>query len=108
MDKNKIYQCLFNAYMEADNTKKQKGLPRRTGQKWNNIKNDADLQGKVDCWLQELKATSIIKNGSLLTFLAKQATSADMKNSINVSVKIPKTSVSQSDEQVIGDEADDS
>ena len=31
-----------------------------------------------------------------------------MKNPINVSVKIPKTSVSQSDEQVIGAEADDS
>jgi len=30
-----------------------------------------------------------------------------MKNPINVSVKIPKTSVSQSDEQVIGAEADD-
>jgi len=31
-----------------------------------------------------------------------------LKNPINVSVKITKTSVSQSDEQVIGAEADDS
>ena len=48
------------------------------------------------------------KKGTILTFWAKQATSADMKNPINVSVKFPKTSVSQSDEQVIGAEADDS
>jgi len=41
------------------------------------------------------------KKGSLLT-------SADMKNPIDVSVKIPKTSVSQSDEQVIGAENDNS
>ena len=108
MDKNKIYQSLFNAYMEAYPTKSKKVCQEELVQKWNNIKNDADLQGKVDCWLQELKATSIIKKGSLLTFWAKQATSANMNNPINVSVKIPKTSVSQSDEQVIGAEADDS
>ena len=48
------------------------------------------------------------KKGSLLTFFAKQAASADMEYPINVSVKIPKTSVSQSDKQVVGSEADDS
>jgi hypothetical protein len=48
------------------------------------------------------------KKGSLLTFWAKQTSSADIKNPQNVPVKIPQNSVSQSDEQVIGAEADDS
>ena len=40
--------------MEAYPTKSKKVCQEELVQKWNNIKNDADLQGKVDCWLQEL------------------------------------------------------
>ena len=57
MDKNKIYQCLFNAYMKAYPTKNKKVFQEELVQKWNNIKNDTDLKGKVNCSLQELKAT---------------------------------------------------
>ena len=45
---------------------------------------------------------------SLLTFWTKQISPADITNPKNVFVKIPQNSVSQSNEQVIGAEAEDS
>jgi hypothetical protein len=68
MDKNKIYQCLFGAYVKTYSTKSKKVCQEELVQKWNEIKNDADLQVKVDNWLQELKAISITKKDHFLRF----------------------------------------
>ena len=76
-------------------------------QKCNKIKNDADFQIKVHHGQQELNAISITKR-SLLTFYAKQTSSAGITNPKNLLVKIPQNSVSQSNEQVIGAKTDDS
>jgi len=97
MDKNKIYQCLFNACMEAYPTKRKK-VCQELVQKFRFTRQSWLLVAGIECDFHH-------KKGFLLTFWAKQVTSADMKNPINMSVKIPKTSVSQSDEQVIGAEA---
>jgi len=100
MDKNKAFQCLFDAYVLAYHTKSKQVCQEEMVKKWNEIKNDTDLQVKVDRWLQELKAISNTKKGSLLTFWAKQTLSVDNKNSKavpidTVPVEMPSNSVSQ-------------
>ena len=93
-DKNKILQ-------------KSKNVLQELVQKWYRIKNDTDFQIKVDHWLQELNAISITKKITSNVF-GETNTIYRYKNPKNVSVKIPQNSVSQSNEQVIGPEADDS
>ena len=46
--------------MLAYPTKSKQVCQEELVKKWNEIKNDTDLQVKVDHWLQELKAISII------------------------------------------------
>ena len=71
-----MFQCLFEAYVLAYPAKSRKICQEEAVQKWDGMKNDADLQVKVDHWLQELKpiAATHTKKESLLTFCAQHAT----------------------------------
>ncbi|BFZ21940.1 hypothetical protein BsWGS_24979 [Bradybaena similaris] len=109
MDKSKMFQCLFEAFVLAYPTKHKRICQEELVQKWNGIKHDADLQVKVDHWLQELKAISASKKGSLLSFWAKQTPNADKKTSLQVlHVEETKDSVLQFDRQVTSAPAYDS
>ena len=79
MDKNKLYQSLFNAYVLAYPTKTKKMCQDELIIKQNSIKNDTDLAEKVNHMLQELKAISVTKKGSLLNFWTKQASLVSKK-----------------------------
>jgi hypothetical protein len=61
MDKSKMFQCIFEAYVIAYPTKSRKICQEEVVQKWNGIKNDADLQLKVDYCLKELKTIAATK-----------------------------------------------
>ena len=61
MDKNKLYQSLFNVYVLAYPTKTKKMCQDELIIKWNSIKNDTDLAETVNHMLQELKAISVMK-----------------------------------------------
>ena len=68
MEKNTIYQCLFEAYVKEYLTKSKQVTQEELIQKWNKIKNDANLKVQVDHWLQELKAVFITKGITFYVF----------------------------------------
>ena len=72
MDKNKLYQSLFNVYVLAYPPKTKKMCQDELIIKWNSIKNDTDLAEKVNHISQELMAISVTKKGSLINFWTKK------------------------------------
>jgi hypothetical protein len=104
MDKNKMFQCIFDAYVLAYPKKSKKICQEEVVEKWTQLKSDLDLHLKAEVWLQELKAIAAAKKGSLLTFWAKQtsvSTSTNKKTPYDLAKEIPNTNKSlKSDEKV--------
>ena len=74
MDKNKLYQSLYSAYVEAYFPNKSKKVcQEQITKKWNEIKNDEDFKNKSDCLMRELKSISLKKKSAALTFWSKQS-----------------------------------
>ena len=82
MDKNKLYQSLYDAYVKANPTKSRKDCQEYVIKKWNDIKNDSDLPSKCNNLLTQFKAVSMQKKGTLMGFWGKQSAkaSAQMKD----------------------------
>jgi hypothetical protein len=61
MDRNKMFQCIFDAYVLAYPKKSKKICQEEVVEKWSKLKSDADLHLKAEVWLQELKAIAAAK-----------------------------------------------
>ena len=86
MDKNKIYQSLFSAYVEAYFPKKsKKDCQDEIIKKWNEIKNDADFKNKSDALMKELKSISLKKKASNLLFWSNQTSNKERQLAKNSS-----------------------
>ena len=72
MDRDKIYQSLYNAYILAYPTKSKKVCQEELTKKWYTIKSEVDFPAKADQLLLELNSIAMKKKGSLLTFWSKQ------------------------------------
>ena len=73
MDKNKLYQKLFQTYTNVFfPTKSKEQCQKDVIAKWNEIKNEADLQVKVESLLQEWNAIDMKRKARQLNFWGKQ------------------------------------
>ncbi len=79
MDKNKLFQKLFESYTKVFfPTKSKQQCQSDVIAKWSEIKNDDDLQVKAETLLQEWRAIDM-KKSDAIEFLGKASTNSSFK-----------------------------
>lgn len=79
MDKNILFQSIFNSYVSAYPTKTKQQCQQEVVQKWNKIKNEEDLPVKVEKLLKELSGIKMMQSGTLKQFWAKQTVGVEVQ-----------------------------
>lgn len=89
MDKNKLFQSLFKTYVLAHPTKMKQQCQDDLIIKWNEIKNEEDLEIKVEQLIKDLNAIIMKNKGTLFSYWAKQTTTVKKNEAISLGPTAP-------------------